>query len=60
MNLKLQNMTAASLPLTRDQKVNPNNVGAFLNMLEKGATKNNLSKTLGNTLKIDESGIQNK
>jgi len=53
-------MTAASLPLARDQKVNPNNIGAFLNMLEKEATENNLSNTLGNTLDIDKSGIQNK
>jgi hypothetical protein len=60
INLKVQDMTAASLPLARDQKVYPNNVAAFLNMLEKGATENNLSNTLGNTLDIDKSGIQNK
>ena len=48
MKLEVQDMAAESLSLARNQRMNPNNVGAFLNMLEKVATKNNPSDTLGN------------
>ena len=60
MKLKVQDMAAESLSLARDQRMNPNNVGAFLNMLEKVATENNVSDTLGNNFSIEKSGIKNK
>jgi len=60
MKLKVQDMAAESLSLARDRRMNPNNVGAFLNVLEKVATESNLSDTLGNTFNIGKSGIQNK
>jgi hypothetical protein len=60
MKLKMQDMAAESLSLARDQRMNPNNVGTFLNMPEKVATENNVSDTPGNTFNIEKSGIQNK
>ena len=60
MKLEVQDMAAESLSLARVQRMNPNNVRAFLNMLEKVATENNPSDTLENTFNVDKSGIQNK
>jgi hypothetical protein len=58
--MKVQGMAAESLSLSRDHGMNPNNVGAFLNMMDKVATENNLSDTLLNIFNIDKSGKQNK
>lgn len=60
MKLKMQYMAAESLSLTRDQRMNLKNVGAFLNALEKVATENNVSDTLRKTFNIHKSCIQNK
>jgi hypothetical protein len=51
-------MTAASLSLAVAQRMNSNNVGSFLSMMEKAATENNFSDIPGNIFTIDESGNQ--
>ena len=56
MKLKLQDMTSESRFLARDQRMNRNTVGIFFNMLEKVATENNPSDTLGNIFNIDKYG----
>jgi hypothetical protein len=56
--LKLQDMTAESLSLTRAERTSQNPLGKFFNMLEKVATENNPSDTPGYLFNIYGSGIQ--
>jgi hypothetical protein len=51
-------MSAGSLSLARAHRINPNNVRTLFNMLEKEATKNNLSDTTGNFFKIVKSFVK--
>jgi hypothetical protein len=58
IKLKLGEITAGSLTLSRVHRMNPNTVGTYFNILEKVATKNNLSDTSGNIFSIVESFIK--
>jgi hypothetical protein len=58
MKLKTAGFDYRKSVSARASRMNPNTVRTFFNMVEKIATKNNLSGTFGNIFKIDESGIQ--
>jgi hypothetical protein len=51
-------MIAGSLSLGRVHRINPNTTETFFNMLEKVATKNNLSDAPGNVSNNVESFIK--
>jgi hypothetical protein len=55
MKLKLQDMTAESRSLARDQRMNQNIVGIFFNTLEKVANKNNPTDTYNHHLALLQS-----
>ena len=57
MKLKLQYMTAENLSLARAEKTKRKPIGTFFNMLEKVATENNPSDTLGNIFSLCGSGV---
>jgi hypothetical protein len=56
--LNLHDLTAGSLSLAGLHIMNPNTAETYFNMLEKVATKNNLSDTPGNIFNIVERFIK--
>ena len=58
MELKLQEMTAESLSVSRAQRMNPNIFGNFFKIIEYVVTENILSYTPGNISKVNRNGTQ--
>jgi len=58
MKLKLQDMTAESLSVASDKRMNRNTFGTFFNFPEKVVIENNLSGTPGNVSNVNRNGTQ--